>query len=189
MFQPFLWECTLKFLKPLSCIVGCIINMWTHLVKIWCLIQTFTLALETCFEGCQKNLHDRPFTFMLHIVRESQYDMFFFGKVSRSKDMQIFFLFKYIQRSSTHASIWVKKTSILSIFINFWPLQHFAIVDTTRKLTNKLTNSNDDVSIWTSVREIIISFLYVSYYHWNRFSLVGIYLNNLIKLCLLWFLF
>jgi hypothetical protein len=114
---------------------------------------------------------------------------FFFCKVSWSKDMQFFFLPKYIQRSSTHASIWVKKTSILSMFINCWPLQHFAIVDTIRKLTNKLTNSNDDVTIWIGVREIIISFCCVSYYHWNRFSLVGIYLNNLIKLCLLWFLF
>jgi hypothetical protein len=175
---------TLKFLNPLSCIVGCIINMWTPLVKMWCLIQTFTLALETSFEGCQKNLHDRSFTFMLHVVHESQYDMFFFfffGKVSWSKVMQIFFLPQYIQRSSTHASIWVKKTSILNMFINCWPPQHFALVDTTRKLTNKLINSNDDVTIRIGIREIIISSCCVAYYHWNKFWLFGIYLNNLMN--------
>ncbi len=110
-------------------------------------------------------------------------------KVSWSKDMQIFFLPKYIQRSSTHASIWLKKTSILSMFINCWQPQHFAIVDTTRKLTNKLTNSTNDVTIWTGIGEIIISSCCVSYYHWNRFWLVRIYLNNLMKLCLLWSLF
>jgi hypothetical protein len=82
-----------------------------------------------------------------------------------------------------------KKTSILSMFINCWPPQHFAIVDTTRKLTNKLTNSNDDVTIRTGIGKIIINSCCVSYYHWNRFWLVGIYLNNLMKLCLLWSLF
>jgi hypothetical protein len=165
--------------------------MWTHLVKMWCLIQTFTLALETSFWRMSKKIFmidPSHLCFMLCMNLNMIY-IYIFGKVSWSKDMQIFFLPKYIQRSSTHASIWVKNTSILSMFINCWPLQRFAIVNTTKKLTNKLNNSNDDVTIRTNVGEIIINSCYVSYYHWNRFSLVGIYLNNLMKLCLLWFLF